>query len=144
MHFLTETHYKLNIFKSRRPTFKCIFLHVSPTLFGCFTLLVFLVSVVFFVSFCSLRLHSCPEEIKSRAYISLVRPTLEYASAVWDPYRQYQIQWLENVQRRAARFVTRTYGSDQGCVTRALNHLQWQSLQYRRKVARLTLLHNCF
>ena len=30
---------------------------------------------------------------------SLVRPTVEYASTVWDPCRQYQIQWLENIQR---------------------------------------------
>ena len=93
------------------------------------------------LGFIKRNLHSCPEGIKSRAYISLVRPTIEYASTVWDPCRQYQIQWLENVQRRAARFATRTYGSEQGCVTRFLNHLQWLSLQHRRKVARLTLLH---
>ena len=36
-------------------------------------------------------LHFCPEGIKRpRAYISLVKPTLEYASSVWYPYRQYQ------------------------------------------------------
>ena len=93
------------------------------------------------LGFIKRNLHSCPEGIKSRAYISLVRPTIEYASTVWDPCRQYQIQWLENVQRRAARFAARTYGSEQGSVTRALNHLQWPSLQHRRKVARLTLLH---
>ena len=93
------------------------------------------------LGFIKRNLHSCPEGIKTRANISLVRPNMEYASTVWDPCRQYQIQWLENVQRRAARFATRTYGSEQGSVTRALNHLQWPSLQHRRKVARLTLLH---
>ena len=76
------------------------------------------------LGFIKRNLHSCPEVIKGRAYVSLVRPTVEYASTVLDPYRQYQIQWLENVQRQAARFATRTYGSEQGCVTRALNYLQ--------------------
>ena len=76
------------------------------------------------------NLHPCPKGVKSRAYISLIRPTMKYASTFWDPCRQYQIQWLENVQRRAARFATRTYGSEQGCVTRAVSHLQWPSLMW--------------
>ena len=80
-------------------------------------------------------------QIKSRAYTTLVRPMLEYSSAAWDPYRKYQVNCLEMVQRRAARFVTRTQGTDEGCVTRALNHLQWPTLESRRKVARLSLLH---
>ena len=63
------------------------------------------------------------------------------SSAAWDPYRKYQVNCLEMVQRRAARFVTRTQGTDEGCVTRALNHLQWPTLESRRKVARLSLLH---
>ena len=87
------------------------------------------------------NLHACPEEIKSRAYTTLVRPSLEYASTAWDPYRNYLINSLEMVQRRAARFATKTYGTDKGCVTRALNHLQWQSLESRRRIARLSLLH---
>ena len=71
----------------------------------------------------------------------LNRPILKYGSAAWDPYRNYQINWLKSVGRRTARFVTRTYNREEGCVTRALNRLNWQSLQYRRRVARLGLLH---
>ena len=33
-----------------------------------------------------------------------MRPNLEYAIAVWDPYRQEQIDSNEAVQRRAANF----------------------------------------
>ena len=36
------------------------------------------------------NLHSCPERVKAQAYISLVRPILEYGSTAWDPYRMYQ------------------------------------------------------
>ena len=44
-------------------------------------------------------------EAKNLAYLSLVRPHLEYAAAAWDPYIAKDIQQLERVQRRAARFV---------------------------------------
>ena len=76
--------------------------------------------------------------IMEKAYFILVRPILEYGSAAWDPYRNCQINRLERVQRRAARFVTRTDNREEGCVARALNRLNWQ---HRRRVARLGLLH---
>ena len=36
---------------------------------------------------------------------SSVRPMLEYATAAWDPYRAKDVNRLEMVQRRTARFV---------------------------------------
>ena len=39
----------------------------------------------------------------------LVRSSLEYSSAVWDPFRQKYIDKLEEIQRSAARFVTQNY-----------------------------------
>ena len=41
--------------------------------------------------------------------LTLVRPHLEFASAIWDPYRQDQIDKIEADQRRAARFIRRDY-----------------------------------
>ena len=38
-------------------------------------------------------------------YISLVRQHLEYASQVWDPYTQRNIDHLENIQKFALAFV---------------------------------------
>ena len=35
-----------------------------------------------------------------------MRPLLEYACSVWDPYTEENISRLEAVQRRAARFVS--------------------------------------
>ena len=47
--------------------------------------------------------------MKEAAYKSLVRPILEYASSVLDPPCNGLNGELENVQKRAARFVTRNY-----------------------------------
>ena len=55
------------------------------------------------------NLKACKPPIKTAAYNAMVRPTLEYASTVWDPYHNHQIATLERVQRRAARFVTSSY-----------------------------------
>jgi len=49
--------------------------------------------------------YCCSQEAKNLAYLSLVRPNLVYAAAAWDPYAANDIQQLERVQRRAARFV---------------------------------------
>jgi len=38
-------------------------------------------------------------------YKSLVRPHLEYATQVWRPYKQTQINLIEKVQRRATRMI---------------------------------------
>ena len=40
--------------------------------------------------------------VKESAYKAFVRPMLEYASSVWDPYTKKSIDKLEAVQRRAA------------------------------------------
>ena len=44
-------------------------------------------------------------DLKELTYTSLVRSILEYSSTVWDPFYQKDIDRLERVQRRAARFV---------------------------------------
>ena len=77
--------------------------------------------------------------IKEKAYKALVRPMLEYAPAVWDPYRQIDIINIEKVQRRAARFVFNKYRS-QASVNDMLQKLQWKSLEQRRKETRLAML----
>ena len=39
------------------------------------------------------------------AYLTMVRPQLEYAFDIWDPHHAGDIADLEKVQRRAARWV---------------------------------------
>ncbi len=86
------------------------------------------------------NLHSCPTKLKATAYISLVRPHLEYSSTVWDPATNNLIDKLEAVQRKAARFVCRDYRPTSS-VTDMLAKLNWDSLQMRRTATRLTMLH---
>ena len=55
------------------------------------------------------NLHASSVETKQAAYVSLVRPHLEYVTAVWDPYRQNQVEKLEAVQRWAVGFIKHDY-----------------------------------
>ena len=69
---------------------------------------------------------------KSIAYKSLVRPIPEHGAACWDPYREGQINALDRVQNRAAKFAHREGG------------LNWESLTQRRKTARLCALFKTY
>jgi hypothetical protein len=69
---------------------------------------------------------------KSIAYKSLVRPILEYGAACWDPYRECQINALDRVQNKTAKFVHHT------------GDLDWESLAQRRKIARMCALFKAY
>eukprot|EP00745_Piridium_sociabile_P028257 TRINITY_DN45450_c0_g1_i15.p1 TRINITY_DN45450_c0_g1~~TRINITY_DN45450_c0_g1_i15.p1 ORF type:complete len:218 (-),score=38.33 TRINITY_DN45450_c0_g1_i15:57-710(-) len=74
------------------------------------------------------------------AYKAFVRPLLEYASSVWDPYTQRNIDRIEAVQRRAARFVLNRHRNTSS-VSSMLEALDWPTLESRRQKARLSMLH---
>ncbi len=84
--------------------------------------------------------HKAPQSARETAYKGLVRPHMEYASSVWDPYLEKDITRLEKVQNRAARYVTRNYDW-QASVTSMKQELEWPRLQERRFVARHTLFY---
>jgi len=76
--------------------------------------------------------------IKERAYKALIRPSLEFASTVWDPYTKKNTSKIEAVQRRAARFCLGKFHNTSS-VNTMLERLKWQTLETRRKIARLTM-----
>ena len=79
-------------------------------------------------------------QIKAQAYKTLVRPIVEYSSSVWNPYTETNIYKLEMVQRRAARFVLNSYHNT-ASVSNMINHLNWKTLQTRRKEASLVMFY---
>ena len=82
------------------------------------------------------NLKACPPKLRETAYFSLVRSSLEYFSAVWDPFRQKDIDKLEKNQRSAARFVTQNYRQT-ASVTSLIQSLGWIDLKTRQKYSRL-------
>ena len=78
--------------------------------------------------------------LKEKAYKTLVRPSMEYAATVWDPYTQNNINRLEMVQRRAARYTLNQW---ERCasVTAMLSTLAWRPLWVRRRDMRLVMLY---
>ena len=83
-------------------------------------------------------MFSCPKDVKEAAYKGMVRPVLEYGSSDWNPYYDGLNDELE---KRAARFVTRNYTFQEGCMTIIVIELKWGTLQKRRKDNRLILLY---
>jgi hypothetical protein len=82
----------------------------------------------------------CSTEIKSRLYLSLVQPKLEYGTAAWFPYTIQETHTLDKIQRSAARLCQNDYSRDSS-VTAMLSSLGWPSLDTRRKITRLSMLY---
>jgi hypothetical protein len=69
---------------------------------------------------------------KGLAYMSLVCSILEYGVACWNPYRECQVNALDHIQKKVAKFVQHTGG------------LLWESLAQRRKIARMCVLFKVY
>ena len=98
------------------------------------------------LNFLHRNMQHSPQQIKEKLYHTLVKPILEYCSPIWDPHTHKHIKLLEQIQHKAARFVTNTpYNrerrEDQKSGTTLTNKLNWPPLLQRRKLQRLTLLY---
>ena len=82
----------------------------------------------------------CSKQVKVTAYTTMVRPTLEYSSPVWDPMppplRQKLEQVMEGCQVVFSVYTDRT----PGCVTKMVKDLGWESLKHRRYISRLMMI----
>jgi len=92
------------------------------------------------LSFLRRNITSCPQDINAQSYKTFVRPILEYAGTVWDPHTATNINQLEAVQRRAARFVKEDYRTTSS-TTAMMADLCWPTLQHRRSNAKLVMVY---
>ena len=92
------------------------------------------------ISFLKRNINISNKSIKEKAYMSLVRPTLEYVSSVWYPYQKNDIHRLEMVQRRAARYATNRYHNTSS-VSSMIEQIEWTTLEERRKHSRLLMMY---
>ena len=92
------------------------------------------------LNFLKRNIRQCPNHIKINCVKSLIFPILEYACSVWCPFTQKDINTIEMIQRRAARFIFNDYIWDSS-ITNLLNKLKWQTLQRRRNNCKAIMLY---
>ena len=86
------------------------------------------------------NLALAPRHTKEVAHKTLVRPQLEYAAPIWNPYHKLQIQEVEKVQRTAARWTCRRWRNTSS-VGDMLDELEWPSLEASREQSSLTFFY---
>ena len=93
-----------------------------------------------YLGFLKRNIRPYSRDLKSKAYNVILRPILEYASAIWDSYTKKHINAIEMIQCRAARYVTNRcerYTS----LTEMLRELQWDSLEERRRRQKIVMFY---
>lgn len=89
------------------------------------------------------NLKQATPKVKLTAYEMCVRPTLEYAAAVWDPHTLVLGDKLERIQTLAVRFIFSKYRRTVS-VTELRQNANLPLLSVRRKHARLKLLYQIY
>ena len=69
---------------------------------------------------------------KRLTYMSLVHPILEYGAAYWDLYREGQINALDRMQKKVAKFAHHTNSSN------------WETLASHRKLSHICALFKAY
>ena len=91
-------------------------------------------------AFLQRNIGPCPRNTKVLCYKALIRPIVEYACTVWDPSTQKNINKLEMIQRRYARFIYNDFRRTSS-VTTMLHQLQWPTLQERRAQFKVVMVY---
>jgi len=90
-------------------------------------------------------MYGCTDRAKAMAYLTLVRPCLEYCNVVWTLYTAKNINMVESVQRRAARWIKSSFDPSTFQWSKSsidcLRELGWPSLEQRRRYACIVMLY---
>ena len=95
----------------------------------------------FMLSFLERNFYKCPKHVKENLFNALVRPLLEYGCCAWDPYRIKQINKLEMINKRAARFITGNFVREHGNTNKNMETLGWSPLSERRAKIKLIMFY---
>lgn len=91
------------------------------------------------------NLHCASPEVKTLAYKTLLRPIIEYAKVVWDPYTQTNCLKLDIIQRLSSRFIFNKYrrfhSPTELCKLAELSPLQKRT-EYERLKFLFIIIHN--
>ena len=79
-------------------------------------------------------------KLKESAYKTYVRPLVEYAASVWDPWQKKYINKIEMIQHRAIRYIFNDY-SFTSSVSNMLFKLNLPTLEKRRQISSLTMFY---
>ena len=79
-------------------------------------------------------------KVKQMAYATYIRPTVEYASPVWDPHTERNTNKIEMVQRRCDLYVTGNFDRTSS-VASLLHSLSWPTLEKSRRQYRLAVMY---
>ena len=79
-------------------------------------------------------------KLKESAYKTYVRPLVEYAASVWDPWQKKYINKIKMIQHRAIRYIFNDY-SFTSSVSNMLFKLNLPTLQKRRQISSLTMFY---
>ena len=79
-------------------------------------------------------------KLKESAYKTYVRPLVEYAASVWDPWQNKYIEKIEMIQHRAIRYIFNDYSSSSS-VTNMRSKLNLPTLKKRREISSLTMFY---
>ena len=72
--------------------------------------------------------------------IPYVRPLVEYAASVWDPWQKKYIHEIKIIQHRAIRYIFNDY-SFTSSVSNMLSKLNLPTLEKRRQISSLTMFY---
>lgn len=125
---------------SRPSSYKYLGVHLSPNLSWSLHITSIRAKASQTLGYLRRNLRKAPSDVRKLAYLTFVRPQLEFASPIWSPFQNYLTTMLESVQNRAARFISGTFDRH-ASVTKIKLDTSLPPLEKRRSIALLCLFH---